>query len=178
MKNAFVRGMAKLGVNLAFVSALIGGVAAVPTAVSYVAATPVAHATVGGHTYAKARETALGAGLNLTTATVKASLVSSSYTPNLTTDQFYSSVSGVIATSSALTTKTVTGGVFNADAVTYSSVTSGSTGVAVVVWIDTGTSSTSPLLSYSDVYTGLPVITNGGNIVITWDSGSNKIFAI
>ncbi len=34
------------------------------------------------------------------------------------------------------------------------------------------------LVAYIDSATGLPVIPNGGDITITWDSGANRIFAL
>jgi hypothetical protein len=68
--------------------------------------------------------------------------------------------------------------VFDADPVTFSSVT-GNTVEALVIYKDTGNAATSPLLAYIDtVSSGLPVTPNGGNIVVAWDSGSNKIFKL
>lgn len=129
--------------------------------------------------YAKGKEKILSASINLPSDTIKASLLSSSYTANLSTDEFWSGISAnLLNTSQTLASKTVTAGVFDAADVTFTAVTAGSTVKAVVIWKDTGTPSTSPLLVYIDTITGFPLATNGGDITITWDNGSYKIFSL
>lgn len=129
--------------------------------------------------YAKGKEKILSGSINLPSDTIKASLLSSSYTANLSTDEFWSTISGnLLNTSQTLASKTVTAGVFDAADVTFTAVTAGSTVKAVVIWKDTGTASTSPLLVYIDTITGFPLATNGGDITITWDNGSYKIFSL
>lgn len=131
--------------------------------------------------YATARALSLGAGLNLVSGNVKAALCTSAYTVNLTTDQFYSTVvasGGVVVTSGNFTTKTVTAGTFDADDLTYTAVATGSTVASIVIYVDTGTTTTSQLIAYLDTATGLPVVTNGGNIVLAFDNGTNRIFTI
>jgi len=68
--------------------------------------------------------------------------------------------------------------VFDAADITFTAVTSGSTAKAIVIWKDTGTPSTSPLLVYIDTITGFPLATNGGDITIVWDNGTYKIFSL
>lgn len=68
-------------------------------------------------------------------------------------------------------------GVCDANDTTFTSVT-GDVSEALVIWKDTGTQSTSPLLVYLDTGTGLPITPNGGDITVTWDSGANKIFKL
>ncbi len=110
--------------------------------------------------------------------TVKAALVSSSYTPNLASDQFWSTVSPyVVGTPQQIPLSDPVAGVCNGGGVTFSAVT-GSQVKYVVIYKDTGTPSTSPLIACLDTATGLPVTPNGGNITITWDSGVNKIFKL
>ncbi|MEY5097690.1 MAG: hypothetical protein RJA36_409 [Pseudomonadota bacterium] len=129
--------------------------------------------------YAKGKEKILSGAINLPSDTIKASLLSSSYTANLSTDEFWSTISAnLLNTSQTLGSKSVTAGVFDAADVTFTAVTSGSTVKAVVIWKDTGTASTSPLLVYIDTITGFPLATNGGDITITWDNGSYKIFSL
>lgn len=129
--------------------------------------------------YAKGKEKILSGSINLPSDTIKASLLSSSYTANLSTDEFWSGISAnLLNTSQTLGSKSVTAGVFDAADVTFTAVTSGSTVKAVVIWKDTGTPSTSPLLVYIDTITGFPLATNGGDITITWDNGSYKIFSL
>jgi len=82
-----------------------------------------------------------------------------------------------VATSGALISKTVTDGVADADNVTLSSV-SGDESEAIVIYKHTGTESTSRLIAYIDTAAGLPVIPSGGDIVIKWSSGDDKIFKL
>jgi len=88
------------------------------------------------------------------------------------TDQFWSAASGAsVGTPQTLTSKTYTNGVFDAADVTFNSVT-GNSVEALIIFIDTGTASTSPLVAYIDSgVTNLPVTPNGGNISIAWSSG-------
>lgn len=114
---------------------------------------------------------------NLSAGTVKVALVDTGvYTYN-SADQFYSSVStAVVGTPQTLGTKTFTNGVFDAADVTYTAVT-GNSVEALVIYIDTGTASTSPLVAYIDTsVTGLPVTPNGGDITVTWNG--TGIFAL
>ena len=118
-------------------------------------------------------------GISLSADTIKVVLVDTASYTYSASHQYLSDVpSGMrVATSSALSTKTVTGGVFDADDVTLSSVT-GAQSEALVLYKDTGNEATSPLIAYIDTATGLPVTPNGGNITISWSNGSSKIFAL
>jgi len=129
--------------------------------------------------YPKGKEHFATGGINFTGDNIKCILVTSGYTPNFTTDEFLSVISGgnIVATSGNLASKSATLGVLNAAALVFTAV-SGSTVTQVVMYKDTGTSSTSPLLAYWDTATGLPVTPNGGDITLTWDTGSNKIAVI
>ncbi len=121
----------------------------------------------------------LSGAINLPSDTIKAALVSTSYTPNLATDEWYSTISAnVLGTPQTLGTKSVTLGVFDAADPTFAAVTAGSTAKALVIYKDTGVAGTSPLLAYIDTITGFPLATNGGDIQITIDSGAYKLFAI
>lgn len=129
--------------------------------------------------YGKGKEKLLTAAVNFSSDTIKAALVSSAYTVNLATDEFYTTISGsVLNTPQTLSSKSITLGVFDAADVLYTAVTSGDTARAVVLYKDTGTGSTSALLAYIDTITGFPLATNGGDITITWDNGANKVFAL
>jgi|SRR5689334_14280649 len=120
--------------------------------------------------FPKTKEAALQGNLNLSTGTVKAALVSSSYTYNSAHD-FYDDVSAtVLGTPQTISSKTFTNGVFDGTDVTFTAVTGGSTAKAVILYIDTGTASTSRLITYLDGLTNLPLSTNGGDVVITWDA--------
>lgn len=130
--------------------------------------------------YPKAKESFLSQNpsIDMDTDTIKVAMVTSAYVYS-SAHQYYSSVSGVVGTPAALASRTVTNGVFDAADVTFTSVASGSTVAALVIYKDTGSAATSPLVAFIDTASsGLPVSTNGGDITITWDNGANKIFAL
>lgn len=113
---------------------------------------------------------------NLSSGTVKAALVSAGYTYS-SSDQFYSSISAsVVGTPQTIGSKTFTNGVFDGADVTYTAVT-GSQVTKIVIYIDTGTAATSPLVAYLDTgVTNLPVTPNGGDLAIAWNASG--IFAL
>jgi hypothetical protein len=101
------------------------------------------------------------------------------YSVSIDVDEFADDIGGAakVATSSNLAGKTSTLGVADANDITFTSVT-GDQSEALVIWRDSGVQSTSPLIAYIDTATGLPVTPNGGDINVTWDSGSNRIFKL
>jgi hypothetical protein len=113
---------------------------------------------------------------NLSAGTVKVALVTAGYTYSAA-NQFYSSVSAsVVGTPQTIGSKTFTNGVFDGDNVTFTTVT-GSQVVSLVLYIDTGSAATSPLVAFLDTgVTNLPVTPNGGDITITWNASG--IFAL
>lgn len=130
--------------------------------------------------YDKGRERFLTAAINWSSDTIKVYLIdTSSYTANFTTHEYLSDVgSGSrIAGPVTLTSKTTTGGAADAADITFSSV-SGASIEVILIYKDTGTESTSPLIAYIDTATGLPITPNGGDIIVTWDNGANKIFKL
>jgi hypothetical protein len=83
-----------------------------------------------------------------------------------------------IATSGNLDNKSTLLGVFGADSVTFLTVT-GDELEALVIYKDTGDAETSPVIAYLDsAASGLPLTPNGGDIIIGWDTGVNKIFKL
>ncbi len=130
--------------------------------------------------YDYARQRFLEAQINWMTDTVKAILVdTSAYTPQTSVHQYLSDISSSarIAGPVTLTAKATTGGAADAADITFTSV-SGPSIEAIVLYVDTGTESTSPLIAYIDTATGLPITPNGGDIIVTWDNGANKIFKV
>lgn len=116
----------------------------------------------------------LSAAFNLSTDTIKAALVDTGiYTYNAS-HQFFASISGVQGSPVTLANKAVALGVFDADDTTFTAV-SGLIVSAVVLYKDTTVAGTSPLLAYLD---GISVLPNGGDIIVVWDSGPNRIFAL
>lgn len=135
--------------------------------------------------YDAAREKFLTAQLDWTVVAIKALLVDTgAYTVNLATDLSLANIAAGarIATSGNLTTKTATGGAADADNVTFLAVPVGTGGAAaveaIVLCTNTGTDATSYLIAYIDTATGLPITPNGGDIIVTWDNGPNKIFKL
>ena len=109
--------------------------------------------------YDAARQRFLEAQINWMTDTVKVLLVDTgAYTPQTAVHQYLSDISGSarIAGPVTLTSKTTTGGAADAADVTFTSVT-GPSIEAIVIYIDTGTESTSPLVAFIDTATGLPI---------------------
>jgi len=129
--------------------------------------------------YGKGKEKLLTAAVNFSSETIKAALVSTAYSPNLSTDEFYTTISPhVLGTPQTLGTKSILLGVFDAADSLFEAVLAGSTVKAVVLYKDSGLAGTSPLLTYIDTITGFPLATNGGDIQIVWDSGAYKIFSL
>lgn len=130
--------------------------------------------------YDFARQRFLEAQINWMTDTVKCILVDTgAYTPQTAVHQYLSDIptSARIAGPVTLTAKATTGGAADAADCTFPAV-SGASIEAIVIYIDTSTESTSPLVAYIDTATGLPITPNGGDIIVTWDNGTNKIFKV
>ena len=115
--------------------------------------------------YDAARQRFLEAQINWMTDTVKVILVDTgAYTPQTSIHQYLADipVSARIAGPVTLTAKATTGGAADAADVTFTSV-SGTSIEAIIIYIDTGTEATSPLIAYVDTATGLPITPNGGD---------------
>lgn len=132
--------------------------------------------------YDKAKESFLSQNpsIDMDTDTIKVTLV------NITTDytysaahQYFNQVTDYLGvTPQTLATKTVTNGQFDAAGVTFSSVAIDGTKTvgALVIYKDTGSAATSPLICYIDGFSA--VTPNGGDITVTWDTSPNYIFAL
>lgn len=116
----------------------------------------------------------LTSGISLSADTIKLALLTSAYTYNAAHD-FRNDLSGVITTSSAFASKTTALGVFDAADVTLTAVAGGSTVAALAIYKDTGNAATDNLIAFFDGYS---LVTNGGDITVTWDNGASKIFAL
>jgi len=129
--------------------------------------------------------------INWETDTIKCVLVDSNYgSPNLSaatavladipqTQRNYgtSGSAGVTLQNAA-----VVAGAVDSDDVTFTSV-SAAAGVnikAVVLYKDDGSANESnfPLVAWFDQGTGLPITPNGGDIIVLWDNGANRIFKL
>jgi hypothetical protein len=107
--------------------------------------------------------------------TIKAVLVTAAYTPNADTHQYYSDITNEVANGNGYTTggqalanKAVTQddtgdkAVFDSDDPTWASASF--TARAVILYKDTGTGSTSPLIGYWDF--GADKVSSGGSFVV------------
>ncbi len=111
--------------------------------------------------------------------TIKAVLVDTAdYAVDLAAHDFLDDVAALsrVATGT-LASKTASAGVADAADLTFSTVT-GDISEALIIYKDSGVEGTSQLIAYIDTATGLPVTPNGGDIVVQWDAGANKIFKL
>ena len=128
--------------------------------------------------YLKAKESFLNGSINMVANTITIALVDTGVYTYSSSHQFRNEVSNsAIISSTTLTNKTITNGVFDADDATFSSVT-GANCEALLIFQDTGIQTTSRLVAYIDSATGLPILPNGGDISVAFSSGSSKIFAL
>ena len=126
------------------------------------------------------REGILDRTIDMTGATIKAALMKG-YTFSAA-HKFLSDLTGaggtVVGTPVALASKTYTSGVLDAADVTFSAVPTDTSTAALILYNDTGTATTSRVVAFIDTATGLPVTPNGGDIVVTWDNGADRIFKL
>lgn len=128
--------------------------------------------------YPKGLDAFLAADIDFLTDTIKVALLDSTYTYSAAHD-FLNDITGTVDSPQALTTPTVVNGEAFADDVVFPAVPAGDTVTALVVYKDTGTSSTSPLIAFIDTKadtTPISIVTNDGNITISWPSG--RVFKI
>lgn len=112
------------------------------------------------------------------TANIRVFLVdAAAYTYSAAHETLADIPSGARIANALLGTKSALLGVFDAADTTLPSV-SGATSEYLILVMDSGTEATSWLIAYIDTATGLPVTPTGGDIVIQWDNGSAKIFAL
>lgn len=127
--------------------------------------------------FPKGKQRMLTAGVNFLTDTIKAVLVPDSYVFSAA-HEFLSDLGTTFGAAQTLTNKSVTDGVFDADDVTFPALTAGTNLKAVVLYKDTGVAGSSPVLDYVDTVTGLPMLTNNGDVQIQWDGGGYRIFSL
>ncbi len=135
---------------------------------------------MGNALYDKGRQKFLEGSIAWLANDIKCVLVDTDdYAVDLANHEFLSDIAagGRVATSANFGGKTSTAGVADANDVTFAAV-AGHVSEALVIYKETGDPATSPLIAYIDTATGLPVTPNGGDIVVTWDPGANKIFKL
>ena len=121
--------------------------------------------------------TTSGDSIDMLDDTIKVALIDTGTYTFSQTHEYWSSASGsIVGSAVTLASKTVTDNVFDAADVTFTSV-SGVSVEALIIYKDTGTGSTSPLIAYIDVAaSGLPVTPNGNNIDVQFNASG--IFAL
>lgn len=131
--------------------------------------------------YGKGRQKFGEAGINWGSDTIKAQLIDlGAYTPSIDVDEFLSDIaSGAkIGSPVTLSSKTNVLGVFDAADISFTGLSGAPTLEAILIYKDTGTGSTSPLICLIDTATGLPVAAGATQVDVAWSNGSNKIFKL
>lgn len=108
--------------------------------------------------YPKGKEALLGSA-DLSADNIKVVLINTGTYTYSSAHQFYSDLSGTLGSSANLSSKTLTNGVFDAADTTVTASSTATCG-AFVLYKDTGTTTTSPLLMY---YDGIQIITIAAN---------------
>jgi hypothetical protein len=88
---------------------------------------------------------------------------------------------GRVATSGALTGKTIASGIADANDVTFVALPAGSTVTHLWVYRHTGVEGTSRLVAYYDTRSdgsAVNVPTNGGDVVVQWSNLTNRMFKL
>lgn len=133
------------------------------------------------------REGFLAGEIDWDTATIKAALVRG-YTFNAA-HKFVSDVTGasgtLAATSGAFASKTVTDGVADAADITFSAVAANGSNHSLLIFQSSAVgggadvaASAQRVIAWIDAGTNFPITTNGGDVTIQFDSGSNRIFKL
>jgi len=133
------------------------------------------------------REGFLAGEIDWDTAVIKVALVRG-YTFNAA-HKFVSDVTGASGvlhvTSAALASKTVTDGVADAADITYTAVSSNASNHSLLVFQSSAVTgggdvaaSAQRLIAWIDTGTNLPVVPNGGDVTVAWDSGANRVFKL
>jgi hypothetical protein len=128
----------------------------------------------------------LDAAYDLNTASIKASFVRGyTYSASHATVSDVTTAGGTLnGTSAALTTPTITNGVFDADDTTVTTTASAVNHGILVFQASAVTggadvaSSSQKVIAWFDTGTGLPIQPGSGSTPITWDNGTNKIFKL
>jgi len=127
--------------------------------------------------YPKAKENLLSGKINLVADTVKLILVDGAdYTYSAAHSTLADVLVGArVATSPALTGKSVTNGVFDAADMSIPNV-SGDPFEIGILYVDSGAEATSYLISYMDDQAAL--IVNGGAVNVVWGDTASKILQL
>lgn len=110
---------------------------------------------------------------------IRAVLVTDGYTPNYTTDANLTDIPQAYRKGDTiLTLLEPTDGACDASNIVFNSVPANLNIKTLVLYKQGSSDSNSTLLVAIDEAMGLPIITNGSDILVNWQDGSNKIFRI
>ncbi len=136
--------------------------------------------------YGKLLNTLWTGGVNFTSDTIKGALVTSSYTFDQDTHDYFDDITnevtgtGYTAGGATLASKTLTytagTNTIAIDAADLAWTTSTITARGLVIYKSTGTGSTSPLLGFIDF--GADVVSTAGTFTVTFDAGGIGTFAV
>lgn len=136
--------------------------------------------------YTAFKQGVLNAEYDLNTASVKVALVrgytfSAAHSTMADVTGAGATINGV---SAALTTPSITGGVFDADDTTIATTANASNHYLVVYQASAVTggadvaASSQKLIAYFDTGTGLPVVPGTGTLTVTWANTANRILKV
>lgn len=132
--------------------------------------------------YDSARQDFLEGRINWIADDVRCMLIAGSqYTPNFSAHRTLADIPAPARVTNGvpLTNKSSTGGAAAAAPVTFSAVPAGSYPVTgLILYIHDAAENLSRLLIWIDTGIGFPVEPNGGDIIVVWDTGPNKIFKL
>lgn len=132
--------------------------------------------------YNVARKQFLEAQINWDTDDIKCRLIKTSEYNFSATHTNLTDVAGAarVGGVQTLNTQVTNDGAADADDVTFSAVESGHQIGAILIYKQAsgGTDADTVLIAWLDTATGLPITSNGGDIIITWDNGINRIFRL
>jgi len=118
--------------------------------------------------YGKGKDNLMKGNIALLSGTIKLQLLDTGvYIVNLATHEFLSSLSGQVGSPQTLGTKVLTLGLFTAAPLVFP-LLSGVTVEAAALYLDTGSSATSPLIAYYDTAGGFVLTPNGQDLTLNW----------
>ena len=109
--------------------------------------------------------------------TLKVACIKNTHTEDLVNDEFWGDgpSADIVGSAVAIGSPSVgADGVFDGNDVVFPTLSGVQVG-ALIVFRDTGTPATSPLILWIDTMSGLPFTPNGTDVNVTWDNGSDKI---
>ena len=127
--------------------------------------------------YPKGGEKMLSGAINFSADTIKAVALPSSYGYNAA-HEFLADVGTVTGTAQTMTSKSITNGVFDAADVPLGALSAGGSLASILIYKDTGSAATSPLLLRITDVAGLPLATSGAEVTVRWSDGASKIFSL